>query len=127
MSWLPTRRSPPTRRCPSSSRLRYHGEIGFAETRETSPGIWKKIITPRRYRGTVTTASRRFRDTETVNGVLKTNTVISIVGDAYAFEHLFAMRWCQWAGALWTISYADFKRPRIVLTLGELYNVQNGR
>ena len=98
--------------------MRYHGEIGFAETRETSPGIWKEIITPRRYRGTVTTASRRFRDTETVNGVLKTNTVISIVGDAYAFEHLFAMRWCQWA---------DFKRPRIVLTLGELYNVQNGR
>lgn len=106
--------------------MRYFGEIGFAETRETSPGIWKEVITPRRYRGTVTTASRRYNDGETVNGTLKTNAVISIVGDTYAFDHLFAIRWCQWAGALWTVAYADFKRPRIVLTLGELYNVQNG-
>ena len=79
--------------------MRYFGEIGFAETRETSPGIWQEVIT---------------------------NAVISIVGDTYAFDHLFAIRWCQWAGALWTVAYADFKRPRIVLTLGELYNVQNG-
>lgn len=106
--------------------MRYFGEIGFAETRETSPGIWKEVITPRRYRGTVTTASRRYNDEETVNGKLKTNAIISIIGDEYAFEHLFAIRWCEWMGVKWTVAYADFKRPRIVLTLGELYNVQNG-
>ena len=52
--------------------MRYFGEIGFAETRETSPGIWQEVITPRRYRGTVTTASRRYNDGETINGKLKT-------------------------------------------------------
>lgn len=106
--------------------MRYIGEIGFAETRETSPGIWQEVITPRRYRGTVRTASRRYNDGDYVNGSLKTNAIISIVGDDYAFKYLFSIRWCMWMNTLWTVAYADVKRPRIELTLGDRYNVQNG-
>ncbi|MCA1806977.1 MAG: hypothetical protein LC687_03870, partial [Actinobacteria bacterium] len=53
---------------------------------------------------------------------LSVGNSISIVADAYANEHFFAIRYIRWAGTLWTVQNVDVESPRLVLRLGGVYN-----
>src|SRR3954447_26601538 len=101
---------------------KFHGKIGYAQTAETAPGVHEETITERLYYGDITRTSRALREGEQVNPDLTLGNSISIVADAYAREHFFAIRYVEWAGVLWTVSNVDVQRPRLVLRLGEVYN-----
>lgn len=101
---------------------KFHGKIGYGETVETSPGVWEDFITEKSYFGDVIRNSRQVREGDTVNNDLSVGNSISIVADAYANEHFFAIRYIRWAGALWTVANVDVERPRLVLRLGGVYN-----
>ena len=57
----------------------------------------------------------------TNNNLVIYNT-ISIVADEFANENIGAMRYVRWHGDLWEITGIDIQRPRIILTIGGLYN-----
>jgi hypothetical protein len=59
---------------------------------------------------------------ESVNLNLNVNNSISILADAYAYEHFFAIRYIRWAGALWTVNSVEVQRPRLILEIGGEYN-----
>jgi hypothetical protein len=101
---------------------RFHGKVGYGETVETSPGVWDDVITERSYFGDVLRNSRRLREGESVNDDLSVNNSISIVADAYANDHFFAIRYVQWMGSLWKVSDVEVQRPRLILRLGGVYN-----
>ena len=103
---------------------KYHGEIGFVNNVETSPGIWETDnMTVREYYGDVIKAIRRLEiSSEQINSNPTTNVEISIIGDTYAFEHMYDMRYAVYKGIKWTISSADVREHRIVLSLGGIYN-----
>lgn len=61
-------------------------------------------------------------DGQKVNDDLSVNNSISIVADAYAIENFFAMRYVQWMGILWIVSTVEVQSPRLLLTLGGVYN-----
>ena len=63
-----------------------------------------------------------FRAGESVNNDLSVGNSISIVADAFANEHFFAVRYVEWAGTLWTISEVEVQAPRLLLRLGGVYN-----
>jgi hypothetical protein len=72
---------------------KFYGPVGYAESVETSPGVWKDVITERNYFGDVTRNSRRIQEGEfTTSSDLTVENSISIVADAYANDHFFAMR-----------------------------------
>ena len=101
---------------------RFHGKIGYGETTEVSPGVYVDAIVERYYYGDVIRASRQLREGENLNQDLTIGNSISIVGNSYALEHFFAIRYVEWAGELWTVSDVEIQRPRLILTLGEVYN-----
>lgn len=101
---------------------RFAGRIGLAETVETLPGQWGEQITTRPYLGSVTTAARRFANGDTVNGSVKSGAIISVVADKTLLTRPFDIRYCEWLGVKWQVSYAEVKPPRVVLTLGDRYN-----
>lgn len=101
---------------------KFYGTIGYGETVETKPGVWVDLITERQYRGDVIRNARQLKEGESVNNDLTVNNSISIVADAYANEHFFAIRYIRWAGTLWTVSSVDVKSPRLTLQLGGVYN-----
>jgi hypothetical protein len=102
---------------------KFHGKVGFAESVESAPGVWTEEIVERSYYGEVIQNSRSLRDGEnTVNPALSLGNSISIVANAYASLHFFAIRYVEWAGVFWTVSSVDVERPRLVLRLGEVYN-----
>ena len=101
---------------------KFFGKVGFGITQETSPGVWVDKITERDYRGDVTKMVRRLEGSEYLNDNLTVSNTISILADAFASENFFAIRYIQWGGARWKVSSVEVQRPRLILTLGEVYN-----
>jgi hypothetical protein len=101
---------------------KFYGEIGYGEPVEIRPGVWQDTIVERSYSGDVLRSSRRLQEGEFLNKDLFVTNEISIVADAYANEHFFAIRYVKWAGTLWTISTVEVQSPRLLLRLGGVYN-----
>jgi hypothetical protein len=101
---------------------RFFGAVGYGMSVETAPGVWEDKIIERSYFGDVLRNTRHLASGEKVNDDLSVGNSISIVADPYANEHFFAIRFVKWAGSLWTVSDIVVERPRLLLTLGGVYN-----
>lgn len=80
------------------------------------------VITERSYYGDVIRDAPNFQEADKINNDLTVNNSIRIVADAYASDHVFAMRYIRWQGTLWCISDVEIQRPRLLLRLGGVYN-----
>ncbi len=101
---------------------KWFGKIGYAETVETNPGVWKEQITTRDYYGDLTRNTRRLQSADKVNDDLNISNELSIVSDPYAINNFHSMRYAEFMGAKWKISNIEVSYPRLILTLGGLYN-----
>lgn len=102
---------------------RFYGEVGFADKVQTAPGVWDNQIVKKNYYGDVLRVSRRLSgSSEHLHDNLTVSNQISIVADAYAEENFFSMVYVQWAGTRWKVSDVEVQRPRLILSLGEVYN-----
>lgn len=102
---------------------KFYGKIGFLQTVETEPGIWEPVETVRQYYGDVNRNQRRYQASEqSINDNLNISNEISIMGDPYAYENFNAMRWVEFGGAKWRITWINIEYPRIILTLSGVYN-----
>jgi hypothetical protein len=102
---------------------RFFGEIGYAgDTVKVGPGKFVEQIVEYTYSGDLVRNSRNLVNGESVNDDVSVTNSISIVADAYANEHIFAMRYVRWQGALWKIVEVEVVRPRLLLRLGGVYN-----
>lgn len=104
--------------------MRFYGKVGYGETVENpaDSGVWVDNIVEFTYIGDVIRNTRKLSDGEYLNNDLSVNNTISIVADQYANEHFFAIRYVEWAGALWTVSEVEVQSPRLLLRLGGVYN-----
>lgn len=101
---------------------KWFGKIGYAETVETAPGVWKEQINVRDYYGDLTRNTRRLQSADKVNDDLNISNELSIVSDPYAIKNFHSMRYAEFMGAKWKISDVEVLYPRLRLTLGGLYN-----
>lgn len=101
---------------------KFYGRVGYGAQAETSPGVWEDVITEHSYYGDVVRNSRQLREGENLNKDVSVQNSISIVADEYAYGHIFAIRYVEWAGVLWTVTDVTVERPRLLLRLGEVYN-----
>lgn len=105
---------------------KFFGRIGYGRSVEKAPGVWDDVIVERNYYGDVVRNTRKIQEGESLNNDLTVQNSISIVADAYANEHFFAMVYIQWAGTLWTVSDVEVQSPRLLLRLGGVYNGPTG-
>jgi hypothetical protein len=101
---------------------RFYGAVGYGETVESSPGVWTDNIVARRYYGDVVRNTRQLKEGESLNFDLFVSNSISILADAYANQHFFAIKYVEWAGTLWTVTDVEVQSPRLLLRLGGVYN-----
>ena len=101
---------------------KFFGKVGYAEKVESAPGVWKDDITEYEYYGDVVRNNRKLEENEKVNFDISVGNSISIVADEFANEHIFAMRYVEWRGALWTVKDVEVQSPRLLLRLGGVYN-----
>ena len=103
---------------------KYCGNIGFAETVETRPGVWEDKITEYVYYGDLTRNTRRLQSGSNLNDNINISNEISIVADPYATNNFHTMRYAVFMGTKWKISNVEVSYPRLILTLGGVYNGQ---
>ena len=104
--------------------MRFYGTVGYAVHRETAPGVWREAIDERQYYGDVSRYARRWENGEYLNSNLTVNHTISIVADGFAYGHTAEIRYVDWMGAKWTVTSVEVQRPRLILSLGEVYHEQ---
>lgn len=106
--------------------MRFYGAVGYATSTETAPGVWKEVITERTYFGDVVRNSSRREPPSQVppelNGNIAFSNSFSIVADAEAYVNFTDMRYVHWNGKNWTITSVVDQRPRLILSIGELWN-----
>lgn len=103
---------------------KWYGLIGYAESVETSPGVHVEKIVSRSYYGDLTRISRRLQPADQLNDDINIANELSIVADPYAYENFHAMRYVEFMGAKWKISNVEVQYPRLILTLGGVWNGQ---
>lgn len=104
---------------------KFYGAIGFSNTtnENSQPGVWEESIHERNYYGDVTKNTRRYdTNSESINDNLNINNLISIVADAYAYDHFFAIKYITWMGIKWKVTSIEVQHPRLILTIGGVYN-----
>lgn len=102
---------------------KWHGKIGYVETKETAPGVWRPTVTERTYYGDVITHSYRWSpSSDSTNDDLQINTQISILADSFTRENWKSMKYIEFMGTVLKITNVTPQYPRLVLTLGGIYD-----
>ena len=103
---------------------KFYGKVGILRTEESAPDVYSEVLTERLYKGDVIRNQKRYQSSESLNDDVVLSNNISIVADDYANENVFAIRYVMYKGVPWKVTNAEIQRPRIILTLGGKYNVQ---
>lgn len=103
---------------------KFYGKIGYASTVETKPGVYEEQIVERSYYGDLIHNTRRLQSADKVNDDINISNEISIVADPYATNNFHTMRYAVFMGTKWKVSNVEVSYPRLILTLGGVYNGQ---
>ena len=101
---------------------KFYGKIGYAETLETSPGVWQEQITERDYFGDLNRNTRTSQSSNQLNDNINISNEISILADPFANQNFHLMRYVEYMGTKWKITNVEVQYPRLILTVGGVYN-----
>ena len=101
---------------------KFYGKIGYGISGETDPGVFELQLKERSYYGEVLAKSWKYDSTDNTNDDINVANRISIVADEFAYENSYAMRYVEWMGARWKINKIEVLPPRLILTIGGVYN-----
>lgn len=102
---------------------KFYGTVGYISTVEVKPGVWEEsVITERPYSGETLQETGQNESSGYVNDDIKLTERISILGDPYAFQHYFSMKYVTRDGVKWKIKSVGVNYPRLILSIGGLYN-----
>ena len=104
---------------------KFHGIIGYAIPQETRPGVWMDQIVERYSDGDVLRNAMGWSaNADSTNDDLTVNNQISIIADPFAYQNFHSMKFVELYGARWQIKNVEVKYPRLILTVGGVYNGQ---
>ena len=102
---------------------KWFGKVGYVITKETGPGVWTEEPTEFPYYGEVIRNSfMNQQQSNSTNADLKVNRQISIVADQFAYDNIGRIRYVEFMGTNWEVTTAEPQYPRLLLTLGGVYN-----
>lgn len=106
---------------------KFYGNIGYIKTVEVEPGIWEEQVIEQPSFGDITRNTSRYQSSGGVNDDININNNISIVADPFANENFQHMRYVVFMGTKWKITNVEVQYPRLLLTLGGVYNGEQAR
>jgi hypothetical protein len=101
---------------------KFYGSVGYSETVETTPGVYTSRIIERDHYGDLLRNMSRWQAGNSLNDDLTINNQISIVADQYAYENFQSMKYVKFMGAKWKVTNVEVQRPRLILSVGGVYN-----
>ena len=102
---------------------KFYGVIGFSITKKTAPGVFTPSITELSYKGDVLSNTRRYEArSDSTNDDLLINNRISILSDSFTDENIGHILYVVYGNTKWKVTNIEVNRPRLILTLGGVYN-----
>lgn len=101
---------------------KFYGAVGYAVTEESTPGVWEERIVERMYYGELIRNTRKLQTTEHLNDDINISNEISILADPFAYANFHSMRYVDFMGAKWKVMSVEVQYPRLILTVGGIYN-----
>ena len=101
---------------------KFYGKIGFSTSRQTSPGIWEEVLEERYYRGDILQNVVRSITGDKIVDDININNRISIIADSFIKENFAYMKYVVLTGVKWKITNIEIQYPRLLITLGGVYN-----
>lgn len=101
---------------------KFYGKIGYVRTAETSPGVWEELVTERNYTGDLIRNTRRMQGGDKVNSDITVSNEVSIIADPFACGNFHSIRYIEFMGARWKVESVEVQYPRLILSIGGLYN-----
>lgn len=106
---------------------KWHGIIGYVTTEESpkDSGIWIEKSTEISYSGDLVRNYIKYESSGNVNDNINISNSISIIADPFAFNNLQFIRYAEFMGSLWKVTNVEIQYPRLILTIGGVYNKTN--
>lgn len=103
---------------------KFFGNIGFTKAVEEPErsGIYKNKIVVKKYRGDILRNIQRSDSNSVIIDNVTLSNQLSIVSDPYIRENVGFIAYVEYMGARWKVTSVEVKYPRLLLTLGGLYN-----
>ena len=101
---------------------KFYGEVGYALTEQTKPDIWEETLVEQSYYGDSLNLMSLRRTTDNPNEDIELNCEISIVADPFALENFQFIRYVKWNNVKWKVKHIKPQYPRLLLTVGGVYN-----
>jgi len=101
---------------------KFSGSVGYVTQTETVPGVWTPDEIVRQMKGDIIRQSSSSQNDDKVNSDVSFNHRVSLLGDAFAFGNYFDIRWIQINGRKLEVTSVEINRPRIVVTVGGMWN-----
>ena len=102
--------------------MKWYGEIGFATTVETEPGVYKETTTSQKYYGELLSDRRKRQNGGEVNDNINVSNMLSVIADLFLLANTSSIAYVTMLGSKWKVSDVDIQYPRIVLSIGGVYN-----
>lgn len=104
---------------------KYYGKIGYClEDLETKPGIWTKQIYEMDVFGDIYKNTIRAENKGTVNDNVIINNQISFIANPYAIANFQNIAYATINGVKIKVTSVEIAYPRIIITLGGVYNAE---
>lgn len=105
---------------------KFYGKIGFLRTVEEpeESSIWVEKLEEREYYGDIVRDSRRWASADKLNDDLTISNQFSVIADAFAYENFGAMKYVEFLGVKWKVTDVEVQYPRLIISVGGVYNVQ---
>lgn len=101
---------------------RFYGNVGYVLPADLVDGVYKPNVVERAYYGDVLNETQTYDFADKVNDDARLSERISIVADAYADENYAHIKYVLKAGLRWSVVSIQITRPRLILSLGGVYN-----
>lgn len=106
--------------------MKFSGKAGFRiDDVETEPGVYEPTVVVKPIKGNVVSNHylHQNSDKSTIDNVRITNQ-LSIVANQFLNEHISNLMYIEFQGVKWKVESFDIRPPRVVVSLGGVYNEQ---
>lgn len=101
---------------------KFYGEVGYVFAEKTGTSDWEENVVPKYYYGDILQISKRYQGSDKMNDDIEVTNQISILADPYAYRNFQFIKYVEWLGTKWKVSSVSVEYPRLVLSIGGVYN-----
>lgn len=101
---------------------KFAGLVTYVTQAETTPGVWTDVVNSYPMKGDILRKGAVNQNDGKVNSNVSLNHRVSLVADAYALGNYHDIKHIEMDGRKWEVTSIEVQRPRIIVSLGGLWN-----